>query len=284
MNVPTLRAFTLAGQIVAGCLACVACSTPATTWHTLMRPAAHGSAALAASVFSANSANPVRPPPIDVLTVSVPAQVDVPQLIVSLPDGTMQRLEQQRWAAPLNTEFRDALSASLTRRLGVPDIHDTGRPVRPVWRVATTVRRFDAEAEGPSALQVSWTLRRLAAETPPREAVTREAVGQEAAPATGGAHAPSAAPPPVTISCESLLTFTSAAQPAAIVEGFRRAIDELADRMAGTLGQAESRLASVPAGPTSAPAGPPAAPCPSDRTEPGAPGGPEPHDASWMRP
>jgi uncharacterized lipoprotein YmbA len=88
-------------------LAFVGCaSTPATRLHTLM-PAQ----STARPVVAAGSG--AAPLPIVLEPIRVPAQVDQPQWLVRLPDDSLALLEQERWAAPLQDELRQALLEEL---------------------------------------------------------------------------------------------------------------------------------------------------------------------------
>ena len=72
---------------------------------------------------------------ISVQRVIVPEQVNRPQIVLAKDNGAgVQLLNQSLWAAPLGDEWRNALSAALTARLGVLDIDLTRAPEGlPIW-------------------------------------------------------------------------------------------------------------------------------------------------------
>ena len=98
----------LIATILAGCGA-----SPPARYYTLQPPGA--TQAVQAGVAPA-------PFMIEILPVNVPAQADQPQLMVRTGDGTVAPLYSERWSAPLPDEFRAALSDTLTRELGAPDV------------------------------------------------------------------------------------------------------------------------------------------------------------------
>ncbi len=93
-------------------LALIACGTPPVThFHSLM-PAEIG----------ARATTPAASGIVVVLEpIRVPAQVDQPQWLVQLPQGSAALLEQERWASPLRDEFRQALLEELIVGQGVVD-------------------------------------------------------------------------------------------------------------------------------------------------------------------
>lgn len=108
------------------------------------------------------------PPPavgnfaIDVVSVSVPAQVDQPQLMLRSGSGQLTAQYSERWSSPLPDELRNALSDTLTRQLGVPDIRQlAAAPGQQVWRVQVDVQRFDVSTAGPAVIDATWRVRPL---------------------------------------------------------------------------------------------------------------------------
>lgn len=119
--------------------------------------------------------------PIALEPIRLPAQVDQPQWLVRLPDGSLAALEQERWASPLGDEFRQALLEELVARAHVVE----GRPVAPgaapPVRVGIDVRRFDSLLGREARIEGSWTLQPGTASAAP---VRCEWLYRE--PATGG--------------------------------------------------------------------------------------------------
>jgi len=102
---------------------------------------------------------------IDVVPVSVPGQVDQPQLMLRDGAGQLVPYYSDRWSAALPDEFRSALSDVLTRELGVPDVQVVQPPPgTQVWRVQADVQRFDATLAGPIVLDATWRVRPVGGE------------------------------------------------------------------------------------------------------------------------
>jgi len=104
---------------------------------------------------------------IEVLPVSVPAQVDQPQIMLRDAAGAMSPRYSERWAAPLGDEVRSALSNRLTRRLDVADVYEV-KPARgqPVWRVQVDVQRFDSILGEAAIIDATWRLRPVNMQAP----------------------------------------------------------------------------------------------------------------------
>jgi uncharacterized lipoprotein YmbA len=120
-----------------------ACNTvPPTRFHTLMPP-----------LESAAPAPAVTPAPWRLLPVTIPAQVDRPQLVLRSADGSLAVLEQERWIAPLADELGGALAGALARRLGPASGSDP-------WQIAVDVQRFESVPGRLSRLEASWSVGR----------------------------------------------------------------------------------------------------------------------------
>lgn len=97
---------------------------------------------------------------IEVQAVTVPAQVDVPQLVVRQGAGQLAVLEGQQWAAPLGAEIRSSLSQALERRLGAQDIYSLPRSAQStVYRIKLDLRRFDSWPGQRADIAAIWTVR-----------------------------------------------------------------------------------------------------------------------------
>jgi len=131
---------------LAGCSA----SSPV-RYHTLVAPPSAPAAATA----------PAAGYMIEVLPVTVPPQVDQPQLMLRTGTGQLMAQYSDRWSSALPEEFRDALSDALTRRLGVPDVRVI-KPLGdlPVWRVQVDVQRFESAPGSASVVEATWRVRR----------------------------------------------------------------------------------------------------------------------------
>lgn len=131
-------------------LALGACgSSPVVRHYTLQRP-------------DLSAAAGTVPPPaaglaVDVVAVRVPAQVDVPELVLRQGSGELLLAGNERWIAPLPDELREALSRELAR-LGLQDRHGLPQAQgEAVHRVRVQVRRFDAEWSRRTVLEAAWS-------------------------------------------------------------------------------------------------------------------------------
>lgn len=99
---------------------------------------------------------------VNVQSVSIPAQVDRPQLVLTgSTGGAVSVMNDSLWVAPLQDEIRLALASRLSRQLGVPDINGTGAPDGlPLWGVRLDIQRFDAVYGKYVRVQSSWRLSR----------------------------------------------------------------------------------------------------------------------------
>jgi len=122
---------------------------------------------------------------IEVLPVSVPAQVDQPQIMLRDAAGAVTPRYSDRWAAPLGDELRSALSNRLTRRLDVADVYQV-KPARgqPVWRVQMDVQRFDSILGEAAIIEATWRLRAVNMQAPAmlcRTSVRQDVTGSDVA-------------------------------------------------------------------------------------------------------
>lgn len=97
---------------------------------------------------------------VEVLPVSVPPQIDLPQLVVRTGTGQVRSLDGDRWVGPLPDEFRGALAHSLSARMGVPAVQGL-RPdaATPVWRVQVHIQRFETVSGEAVELDAVWRAR-----------------------------------------------------------------------------------------------------------------------------
>jgi uncharacterized lipoprotein YmbA len=82
------------------------------------------------------------------VSVSIPSQVDQPELVVRQPDGSMALIESERWIAPLGDEIRSSLVLSLAPRWN---------PAAPA-QLRVDVQRFDSVPGREAYLEAVWTL------------------------------------------------------------------------------------------------------------------------------
>lgn len=182
---------------VAVLLALAACASAPLHYYTLVPPATESPAG--ALPGPANGALPFQ-----LLPVSIPAQVDQPQLVVRQGGQSVVLLNDERWIAPLGDELRSALSTDLTRQLRSADVSALPDNDRPLLRIKLDVRRFDSQPGSYALIDGIWSIR-----------VLHAASGQ------GG-----------SVSCSSRISETVGAGYDALVEGHQRAISRLATQIA----------------------------------------------------
>lgn len=129
-------------------LALAGCASVPMHYYTLARPADQ-------------AAEPVAPAPypFELLPVTVPAQVDVPQLVVREGGQGMALLDNQRWIAPLTDEIHSVLAADLARDLGAANFSGLPGDGHPRLRVKLDVRRFESVPGSHALIDAAWSLR-----------------------------------------------------------------------------------------------------------------------------
>jgi uncharacterized protein len=201
---------------VGAMLALAACASAPLHYYTLIAPAG----SMAPSGESAGPSGLNRSPlPFELLPVSVPAQVDQPQLVVREGGQGVALLDGERWIAPLGDEVRGALSADLARELHSQDV--SGLPVndRPLLRIKLDLRRFDSQPGSYALIEGNWSVRVLHGE------------------GHGGA-----------VACSSRISETVGHGYDALVQGHQRAIEQLAGQIAAAASSLGSgQVAACPA-------------------------------------
>jgi uncharacterized lipoprotein YmbA len=205
-------------------LALAACSSPSSRFYTLS--AGDTSAQPIATV--ANPAFLIEVPPVD-----VPPQVAKNQLVVQTGETQVRVLEEERWASLPGDEIRRALSTSLTQQLNTIDVYGTAYPDgTPVYRVSMNVQRFESWPGSHALIDAVWSVR----------AVRSTAV----------------------MTCRSVVSEPVSGGYDALVEGHRRALQEISAQVASAV---QAMAASAPQGKGGSSAGKVGAvatpPCPS---------------------
>ncbi|MFC5740626.1 PqiC family protein [Dyella tabacisoli] len=177
-------------------VALAACSSVPLHYYTLVPPAGDYVPTATQAAMTLPSASFQ----FELLPVSVPAQVDQPQLVVRQGGQGVAMLNGERWIAPLGDEVRSALSADLTRQLRTQDVSGLPAGAKPVLRIKLDLRRFDSEPGRYALIDAAWSIRSL----------------------KGGA----------TLACTSRISETVGPGYDALVQGHQRAIAELATQIA----------------------------------------------------
>ncbi|WP_458069389.1 PqiC family protein [Rhodanobacter sp. BL-MT-08] len=174
------------------------CASAPLHYYTLVPPATDPTS------DTASSSPAMASLPFELLPVTVPAQVDQPQLVVRDGSQGVALLNGERWIAPLGDELRSALSTDLARQLHSEDVSALPGNDKPLLRIKLDVRRFDSLPGSYALIDGSWSVRLM-----------HGGNGQ------GGA-----------LSCNSRVSETVGAGYDALVQGHQRAIARLAAQIA----------------------------------------------------
>ncbi len=170
----------LAALPLALLIALTGCASPTPTFFTLT-DAAPATGSNAAGAVTTGPTAPAAPYAIEVSPVAVPEQVDRPQIVVTRNGGRVDILEESRWGAPLKTELTSTISRDLTQRLGAMDVYGLPRADGlTVYRVSTSVQRFESAPGEQATLTAVWSVRRVPGD------IVATCRFTATAPATGG--------------------------------------------------------------------------------------------------
>jgi len=134
-------------------LTLAACASAPLHYYTLVTPVTDPMAGGATS-------GPVSASlPFELLPVTVPAQVDQPQLMVREGSQGVALLNGERWIAPLSDELRSALSADLASKLHSQDVSGLPSNDNPRLRIKLDVRRFDSQPGSYALIDGTWSVR-----------------------------------------------------------------------------------------------------------------------------
>jgi uncharacterized lipoprotein YmbA len=144
-------------------------SSPPTSFYTL-------SAGAPAAATSAPAANTRR---VIIVSTTVPAAVDRPQIVLRDGTGRVTFSEFHQWAAPPRSAIAGAVAAQLSRELGGAEVWPTpvAAPADADVRVLLNVTRFDGALGESADVEVLWTVRSGATERTGRTAAREAATG-----------------------------------------------------------------------------------------------------------
>jgi uncharacterized lipoprotein YmbA len=129
------------------------CATPPPHFYTLSPAATQ--AAIPAAGAGSRLAVVVGP-------VSVPAVVDIPQIVVSSGSNQVMIDEYNRWASPLQDNIANVVAENLVTMLGTPrvSIFQQSLSADADYRVAIEVQSFESAPGEAATLNAIWTVRR----------------------------------------------------------------------------------------------------------------------------
>ncbi len=96
----------------------------------------------------------------DLESVSVPLQVDQPQLVVRQAGAGIALVETERWIAPLGDETRDAIASHLVASHSGENLGGLPQGDRKLVKIRVDLRRFDSEPGVQASITAAWNLRR----------------------------------------------------------------------------------------------------------------------------
>lgn len=136
--------------IIAGVAMLAGCaSSPPARFYTLLPQAQSPTQSVASPAFA-----------LEIMLVTLPVQVDQPQIMLRTTGDALAPMYSERWASPLGEELQAAISQAMTSALGAPDVRALGAPPGiPVWRVQVDVQRFDMILDGPALIDATWRIR-----------------------------------------------------------------------------------------------------------------------------
>ncbi len=95
----------------------------------------------------------------DLESVSVPLQVDQPQLVVRQAGAGIALVETERWIAPLGDEIRDAIASDLVASHSGENLGGLPQGDRKLVKIRVDLRRFDSEPGVQASITAAWSLR-----------------------------------------------------------------------------------------------------------------------------
>ena len=128
------------------------CSTPTSRLYTLSRAPAPATPAAA----------PMPSATVVVGPVSIPAIVDLPQIVVSTGANSVTLDEFNRWASPLQSNISRVVAENLVTLLGTPRVSQFQQSLNldADYRVAIEVQSFDSAPGDAATLNAVWVVRR----------------------------------------------------------------------------------------------------------------------------
>ncbi len=137
-----LRCLAMAHAGAALALLAACASSPPSRFYTLSETAPEGTASAAAAAISVG-------------TVTIPGEIDRPELVRRTGPNRLSISELDRWAAPLDETIRRVLSDDIARR--VPT-----RAAGPKHTVSVDIHEFYGDADCNVTLRAVWTLQQPA--------------------------------------------------------------------------------------------------------------------------
>lgn len=164
-----------------GVLTAVGCASPPSSFYTLSGILASG----------ARPPSGTRGVAVAVGPVSIPAEVDRPEIVVSEGPNRVRMDETNRWASPLADNIAGAVAENLAALLDTPRVtlFPQTASAQAAYRVAIEVQAFRSAPGNSATLDAVWTVRRTADDrTETGRTSLREPVAEPGYEAIAAAH------------------------------------------------------------------------------------------------
>ena len=116
--------------------------------------------------YALSSVAPAAAPPTELSVavgpVTIPADVDRPQIVNTVGPNRVRVEEFDRWAAPLQNDIARVIVANLVVALGTPRVMLASQPIATVvdYRAAVEVQRFESSLGDAATLEAVWSVAR----------------------------------------------------------------------------------------------------------------------------
>jgi uncharacterized protein len=145
--------------------------------------------------YALNSVAPAAAPPanlsVAVGPVTIPADVDRPQIVNTVGPNRVRLEEFDRWAAPLQNDIARVIVANLVVALGTPRVTLASQPVAAGsdYRAVVEVQRFESSLGDAATLDAVWTVARTKdGKVQSGRTTTREVAAERSFDALAAAH------------------------------------------------------------------------------------------------
>jgi len=147
-----MRPIATLSAVCAVAVLAVGCSTPPSRLYTLSRAPAPAATPVA---IASNMTVVVGP-------VSIPAIVDLPQIVVSTGANSVTLDEFNRWASPLQSNISRVVAENLVTLLGTPRVSQFQQSLNADadFRAAIEVQTFESAPGEAATLNAAWLVRR----------------------------------------------------------------------------------------------------------------------------
>lgn len=185
---------------------------------------------------------------VRVYRVTIPGELDRPQVVRQIDANRLQIAEQDRWAAPLDEMIRRVLSGDLARRRPAPAAANANDapPADQQRSLSVDIREFYGDANCNVTLRAAWTMKQASATARATASATARPTPSATAPAMASATPPATASPTPnsdTVTMEDRVTLedihvpSTGACPDSLPATMSIALGQLSDRIVAGIGR-----------------------------------------------